>query len=58
MMQEGMQMDLLRKAEQKFGRFAIRRLTLFIIATYVAGYILLMMIQILIHYLLKDLIQI
>lgn len=38
-----MQMDLLRKAEQKFGRFAIRRLTLFIIATYVAGYILLMM---------------
>lgn len=33
-------MDFLRKMEKKFGRYAIRHLTMYIIVTYAAGYIL------------------
>lgn len=36
-------MNFLNKLERKFGRYAVKRLTLYIIATYIAGYILLLM---------------
>ena len=36
-------MDFLSKLERKFGRYAIKHLTIYIIMTYVAGYILYMM---------------
>lgn len=36
-------MNFLRKLEQKFGKYAIRHLTLYIIITYVTGYILVLM---------------
>lgn len=36
-------MDFLQRMERKYGKYAIRRLTMYIIMTYAAGYVLQMM---------------